>query len=158
MEAKISLEMMALAVGEAERAAGDGEVPVGAVLVDEQGSVLAADHNRTITLNDPTAHAEMLVLRRGAGILRNYRLLNTTLYVTVEPCVMCMGAIVHARISQIIFGAYDPKWGGAGSLYDLASDTRLNHRVAAVGGVMEDRCRQMMRDFFQARRVDKNGG
>lgn len=157
-ETRISLEMMALAVGEAEQAALEGEVPVGAVLVDDRGSVLAADHNRTITLNDPTAHAEVLVLRLAAGIAGNYRLLNTTLYVSIEPCVMCMGAIIHARVSHIIFGAYDPKWGAAGSLYDLTSDPRLNHRVTAVGGVMEARCGQMMRDFFQARRAARSGG
>lgn len=150
--------MMTLAVDQAELAAEAGEVPVGAVLVDDQGAVIAVAHNQTITLNDPTAHAEMLAVRRAARILGNYRLLNTTLYVTVEPCVMCMGAIVHARISHVIFGAYDPKWGGAGSLYNLPFDTRLNHRVAVSGGVMEDRCRQIMRDFFQARRMEKKTG
>ena len=158
MDITISHEMMRLAVDQAELAAEAGEVPVGAVLIDDQGEVIAAAHNQTITLNDPTAHAEMMAVRRAARILGNYRLLNTTLYVTIEPCVMCMGAIVHARISHVIFGAYDPKWGGAGSLYDLASDTRLNHRVAVTGGVMEDRCRQKMRDFFQARRIEKKIG
>lgn len=158
MDITISHEMMRLAVDQAELAAEAGEVPVGAVLIDDQGEVIAAAHNQTITLNDPTAHAEMMAVRRAARILGNYRLLNTTLYVTIEPCVMCMGAIVHARISHVIFGAYDPKWGGAGSLYDLASDTRLNHRVAVTGGVMEDRCRQTMRDFFQARRIEKKIG
>jgi tRNA(adenine34) deaminase len=155
MDTTIALEMMTLAVDQAELAADAGEVPVGAVLVDDQGAVIAAAHNQTITLNDPTAHAEILAVRRAARILGNYRLLNTTLYVTVEPCVMCMGAIVHARVSHVIFGAYDLKWGGAGSLYDLASDTRLNHRVAVTGGVMKNRCRQMMREFFHMRRMEK---
>lgn len=158
LNTEIALEMMALAVREAEQAALEGEVPVGAVLVDDRGSVLAADHNRTITRNDPTAHAEVLVLRRAAGIAGNYRLLNTTLYVSIEPCVMCMGAIVHARVSRLVFGAYDPKWGAAGSLYDLTSDARLNHRVTAVGGVMAARCGQVMREFFQARRAEKSSG
>jgi len=148
----VSCETMVLALGQAELAADAGEVPVGAVLVDGAGAVIAAAHNQTIKLNDPTAHAEILVLRGAARLLGNYRLLNTTLYVTIEPCVMCMGAIVHARISHVVFGAYDPKWGGAGSLYDLASDARLNHRVSVTSGVLADQCRRMMREFFRARR------
>jgi tRNA(adenine34) deaminase len=152
MDMMASREKMALAIGKAELAADAGEVPVGAVLVDGAGAVIAAAHNQTITLNDPTAHAEILALRGAARLLGNYRLLNTTLYVTVEPCVMCMGAIVHARISHVVFGAYDPKWGGAGSLYDLASDVRLNHRVSVTGGVLAERCSRMMQEFFQARR------
>jgi len=152
MDMMVSCETMVLALGQAELAADAGEVPVGAVLVDGAGAVIAAAHNQTIKLNDPTAHAEILVLRGAARLLGNYRLLNTTLYVTIEPCVMCMGAIVHARISHVVFGAYDPKWGGAGSLYDLASDARLNHRVSVTSGVLADQCRRMMREFFRARR------
>jgi len=148
-------QMMTQALQQAERAADDGEVPIGAVLVDVRGAVLSAARNQTITRNDPTAHAEILVLRGGGRRLGNYRLLNTTLYVTIEPCVMCMGAIVHARISHVIFGAYDCKWGAAGSLYDLSSDTRLNHRVMVTGGVMEERCKKVMQHFFQSRRTAK---
>ena len=144
---------MKLALIEAEKAAKKNEIPIGAVLVSQAGDILAASHNQTISLNDPTAHAEILVLREGALQTQNYRLLNTILYVTIEPCVMCMGALVHARISQLIYGARDPKWGGAGSLYDLAGDTRLNHRVETIEGVSEDECRALMQDFFRSKRL-----
>jgi tRNA(adenine34) deaminase len=101
---------------------------------------------------DPTAHAEILALRQAAQKTQNYRLLNTTLYVTIEPCVMCMGAIVHARISALVFGAKDPRWGGAGSLYNLAADNRLNHQVEIIEGICEDECRSLMQDFFRSKR------
>jgi tRNA(adenine34) deaminase len=146
------IELMNLAINEAKKAADKAEVPIGAVLVSHTGDILTASHNQPITLNDPTAHAEILVLREAAQKVQNYRLLNTILYVTVEPCVMCMGAIVHARISQVVYGATDPKWGGAGSLYDLAADKRLNHRVEIIGGVCEDECRALMQDFFRSKR------
>jgi tRNA(adenine34) deaminase len=136
----------------AERAAAMGEVPVGAVLVSADGRRLAEAHNAVRTRNDPTAHAEMRALREGARILGNYRLLNTILYVTIEPCVMCMGAIVHARVARVVFGAPDPRWGAAGSLYDFARDVRLNHRPEIVAGVREDACRSIMQAFFRARR------
>src|SRR5210317_1338040 len=122
-------KFMRLALVEAKKAGQMGEVPIGAILVSEDGHVLSATHNRTIDLADPTAHAEILALREAALKINNYRLLNTSLYVTVEPCMMCMGAIVHARVSSVIFGTADPKWGAAGSLYNLAEDDRLNHRV-----------------------------
>lgn len=144
---------MQLALQEAENAAQKGEVPVGAILVDENGEVLSAAHNQTITLSDPTAHAEILALREAARAVGNYRLLNTTLYVTIEPCIMCMGAIVHARVAALVYGAADPKWGGAGSLYDLAADRRLNHRLGVVSGVCEPDCRKLLQNFFQARRT-----
>jgi tRNA(adenine34) deaminase len=143
---------MALALEAAKKAGQIGEVPIGAVLVAKNGEILAVAHNQTAGLCDPTAHAEILALREAAVKLNNYRLLNTTLYVTVEPCMMCMGAIVHARIAQVVWGAGDPKWGAAGSLYNFAEDDRLNHRVEIIKGVCEDVCRTLMQDFFRARR------
>ncbi|MEE4263416.1 MAG: tRNA adenosine(34) deaminase TadA [Desulfobacteraceae bacterium] len=144
---------MALALSEAEKAGQMGEVPIGAILVSEDGQILSATHNRTIDLADPTAHAEILALREAALKINNYRLLNTTLYVTVEPCIMCMGAIVHARISKLVFGTGDSKWGAAGSLYDFAQDDRLNHRVAITKGVCRQECRHLIQDFFRAKRL-----
>ena len=143
---------MKLALIEAKKAGQMGEVPIGAILVSENEAILSATHNRTIDLVDPTAHAEILALREAALKANNYRLLNTTLYVTVEPCIMCMGAIVHARISKVVFGAADPKWGAAGSLYHFAEDERLNHRVAITKGVCEQECRSLMQEFFRAKR------
>ena len=146
------IKLMKLAISEAKKAAEKAEVPIGAVLVSHNGDILAASHNQPISLNDPTAHAEILTLRQAAQKAQNYRLLNTILYVTIEPCVMCMGALVHARVSQLVYGAKDPKWGGAGSLYDLAGDNRLNHRVEIIAGVCEDECRALMQDFFRSKR------
>jgi tRNA(adenine34) deaminase len=144
---------MALALEEAKKAGQMGEVPVGAVLVAENGEVLSSAGNRTIAQADPTAHAEVLALRRAATNIRNYRLLNSTLYVTVEPCIMCMGALVHARVLRLVFGADDPKWGAAGSLYNFAQDERLNHRVEVLQGVLEENCRALMQNFFRAKRI-----
>ena len=146
-------KMMKIALNEAEKARRLGEVPIGALVVTDRNQVMAAEHNRTITLNDPTAHAEILALRQGAEQTQNYRLLNTTLYVTIEPCMMCMGAIVHARISTLVFGARDPKWGSAGSLYNLATDNRFNHQVQIIEGICEDECRSLMQDFFRLKRL-----
>ncbi len=150
-------EFMNLAL-EWGRAAGDeGEVPVGAVLVGDDQEVLAAAHNRTIGRKDPTAHAEILALREAARKIQNYRLLNTTLYVTVEPCVMCMGAIIHARVATVVFGAPDPKWGAAGSLYNFSENPRFNHHPEIVAGVNAEACASLMRNFFKARRRGKRG-
>jgi tRNA(adenine34) deaminase len=143
---------MNLALEEAKRAGAEDEVPVGAVLVSEEGRVVSSGRNRVISLVDPTAHAEILSIRQAALRIGNYRLLNTTLYVTVEPCAMCMGAIIHARISRVVFGARDEKWGAAGSLYDFSKDDRFNHRPEIVGGVSEEECRELIRDFFRAKR------
>jgi tRNA(adenine34) deaminase len=143
---------MALALEEARKAEALGEVPVGAVLVDAEGRVLARAHNRTIADADPSAHAEILALRAAARIRGNYRLLNTTLYVTIEPCLMCMGALVHARVARVVFGPRDPKWGAAGSLYQVAADQRLNHRIDIVEGILLDDCRALIQDFFRRRR------
>jgi tRNA(adenine34) deaminase len=144
---------MKIALEEACRARQIDEVPVGAVLVTASGELLATAHNRTIVEQDPTAHAEILALRTAAGKLRNYRLLNTTLYVTVEPCVMCTGALVHARVGRLVFGALDPKWGGAGSLYNLAADPRLNHQIEVVAGVCAEECRELMQAYFRSKRI-----
>ncbi|MBI5593356.1 MAG: tRNA adenosine(34) deaminase TadA [Deltaproteobacteria bacterium] len=144
--------VMNLALSEAAAAFQEEEVPVGAVLISESGSVLASTHNQTISLSDPTAHAEILALRHAAKLIQNYRLLNTTLYVTVEPCMMCMGAIIHARVGRLIYGAGDSRWGAAGSLYDLSADKRLNHRLEVISGVCETECREILQRFFRDRR------
>jgi len=144
--------LMNLALSEAAAAFQEEEVPVGAVLVSESGLVLASTHNQTISLSDPTAHAEILALRHAARQIQNYRLLNTTLYVTVEPCIMCMGAIIHARVSRLVYGAGDSKWGAAGSLYDLSADKRLNHGLEVIHGVCENKCIEILQRFFRDRR------
>ncbi|MEW6261086.1 MAG: tRNA adenosine(34) deaminase TadA [Thermodesulfobacteriota bacterium] len=151
-ETSFSIEWMHTAIEEAEKAFRLGEVPVGAVLVDAESRILAQDGNRTIASLDPTAHAEIRVLRQAARLLGNYRLLNTTLYVTIEPCVMCMGALIHARVQRIVYGAPDPRWGACGSLYDFSVDTRFNHHPAVFGGILEEPCRRLMQDFFRERR------
>jgi tRNA(adenine34) deaminase len=145
-------DYMRLALEQARLAESIDEVPVGAVLVSASGEVLAAAHNRTIAGQDPTAHAEILVLRQGAQILQNYRLLNTTLYVTVEPCIMCAGALVHARVARLVFGAADLRWGAAGSLYNAVGDRRLNHQLEVVPGVCGDQCRELLQGFFRQKR------
>jgi tRNA(adenine34) deaminase len=143
---------MTQAIEEAKIAFSEGEVPVGAVLADDENRILARAHNQPIALNDPTAHAEILALRRGSAACGNYRLNGGILVVTIEPCLMCMGAAIHARIARLVFGAFDPKAGAAGSLYDLGRDDRLNHRVEVVSGIMEDDCQNLMRRFFRTRR------
>jgi tRNA(adenine34) deaminase len=143
---------MQMAIDQALAAGREDEVPVGAVIVDADRQVLALDHNRTIGNCDPSAHAEINVLRAAARRIQNYRLLSTTLYVTIEPCAMCMGAIVHARVKTVVFGAFDAKWGAAGSLYQLGQDSRINHRVEIITGICEERCRRIIQDFFRKRR------
>ena len=142
---------MRLALVEAEKAAALGEVPVGAVLVDGNG-LLAAAGNSPIRQCDPTAHAEILALRAAAGLRANYRLPDTTLYVTLEPCPMCMGALVQARVRRLVYGASDPKGGAAHSLYNLGDDPRLNHRLEVVGGLLAEECGRLLKDFFRAKR------
>jgi tRNA(adenine34) deaminase len=146
-------QLMQEALSEAGAALEAGEVPVGAVLTDSNGGIIARAHNQSIALNDPTAHAEILVMRRAAAVRRNYRLPNTFLFVTIEPCPMCVGAAVHARIARLVFGAADPKGGAAGSLYNLAEDRRLNHCMEVTGGIMEEECRAIMQTLFQMRRA-----
>ena len=134
------------------RAAADGEVPVGAVLVRD-GQVVGEGWNRPIGSDDATAHAEVQALRDAGARLGNYRLPGTTLYVTLEPCVMCAGALVHARVARVVYGAADPKGGAAGSVFDLLpSDARFNHRVACEGGLMAEECGELLRAFFRERR------
>lgn len=136
----------------ADRAAAEGEVPVGAVLIGPDGQVLAEGWNRPIALHDPTAHAEIMAMRAGAAVLGNYRLTGCSLYVTLEPCAMCAGAIIHARIARLVFGARDPKAGAVASVYDLIARPQLNHAVAWSGGVQEAECAEQLRAFFRARR------
>jgi tRNA(adenine34) deaminase len=150
---KQHIKFMKLALNQAKKAGQKEEVPIGAVLVSESGEILAVSLNQTISLVDPTAHAEIITLRKAAQKILNYRLLRTTLYVTIEPCIMCMGAIVHARISRVVFGAHDPKWGAAGSLYNFADDARLNHRPEIIQGICEDECRTLIQDFFRDKRI-----
>ena len=141
----------------AQRAADQGEVPVGAVLVlnDE---IISEGWNQPIGLHDPSAHAEMMALRAGSRRVENYRLGGTTLYVTLEPCVMCAGAIIHARVQRLVFGARDPKAGAVDSVYDVIARPQLNHAVAWQGGVMEADCGEILRRFFRARRASAGTG
>ena len=147
------LKWMALALAEAERAAAAGEIPVGAVVVQD-GAVLAAAGNASIAEQDPTGHAEVRALRHAGRAAGTYRLPGAILYATVEPCVMCMGAALHARVARLVFGCPDPKGGAAGSLYTLGDDPRLNHRIAVTGGVGADLSRRLLQAFFRARRPE----
>jgi tRNA(adenine34) deaminase len=145
-------QLMEHALLEAEKGFQKGEVPVGALLSDPNGKIIAKAHNLPISRNDPTAHAEILVLRDAGAYYNNYRLTGSTLVVTLEPCIMCMGAAFHARVSRLVFGAFDPKSGAAGSLYDLPQDGRFNHRIDVVSGIMEKTCKRQLQNFFQLRR------
>jgi len=143
---------MDLALEEARKAEAQGEVPVGAVIVDAAGNVIAGGFNQPISTHDPTAHAEIVAMREAARIVGNYRLTGLTLYCTMEPCVMCAGAIVHARIQRLIYGAADSRAGAAGSIYNIVADPRLNHQVSVVSGVREIECRKLVQRFFEDRR------
>ena len=145
-------QLMEPALQEGRKGLEKGEVPVGAVLAGPDGKIIARAHNQPVSKQDPTAHAEILVLRKAGALQGNYRLLDCTLVVTIEPCPMCMGAALNARISRLVFGAFDPKAGAAGSLYNLAEDSRLNHRIEVISGIMEKECADQLRDFFRARR------
>jgi len=144
-------EFMGLALEEARCAAADGEVPIGAVVVLD-GRVIGRGHNRPIGAADPTAHAEILALREAAGEIKNYRLPRAVLYVTVEPCPMCCGAALQARLARVVYGAPDPKAGAARSLYRLLEDSRLNHEATVTGGVRSEECAALITEFFRARR------
>ncbi|MBF0451936.1 MAG: nucleoside deaminase [Candidatus Magnetomorum sp.] len=150
-------DFMQMAVQEAHQSVFIDEVPVGAILVHSQ-KILAKAHNQTISLADPTAHAEILAIRKATQIVNNYRLPGATLYVTLEPCIMCMGAIIHARIERIVFGAKDSKWGGCGSLYHLECDHRLNHSIQVTEGIHEQECREIIQQFFHKKRKKKTNG
>jgi len=145
-------DFMKIALEEAESGYRRGEVPVGAVLVRE-GIVLAQAHNSPIANNDPSAHAEMLVLRQAGEKLGNYRLAGTELYVTIEPCIMCAGAITHARVERVIFGARDPKCGAVVSLYNIFDDKRLNHQVKITDGILREECGEIISRFFKEKRI-----
>ncbi len=142
---------MQAALAEATLAEAAGEVPIGAVVVLEE-HIIGRGHNTPIATSDPTAHAEIQAIRDAARQMKNYRLVDTTLYTTVEPCLMCMGALVSARIKRLVFGCFDPKAGAAGSLYNIALDTRLNHRLDITSGVCEEECRTLLQRFFREKR------
>jgi tRNA(adenine34) deaminase len=144
-------EFMGLALEEARRAAAAGEVPIGAIVV-QQGKLLACSGNRTIRDCDPTAHAEIVVLREASRLVGNYRLAETTLYVTVEPCSMCAGAMIQARVPRLVYGADDTKGGAIRSCFEILSDKRLNHRVEVTAGVLAAECAAIMQSFFAERR------
>lgn len=150
--AERDLFFMETALEEARRAGQRGEVQIGAVLVDAAGALLASDGNRGIELHDPSAHAEILVLRRAGKLVGNYRLSGTTLYVTVEPCVMCAGALVHARVARLVFGADDEKAGGVVSRYRVGADSRLNHTLQVESGMLAEECAALLQNFFRSRR------
>lgn len=151
MQAALDRQFMQQAIEQAHLAAIAGEVPVGAVLVRD-GQVISKAFNKPITNHDPSAHAEMLALRQAALAEQNYRLPGTTLYVTLEPCAMCVGAMLHARVDRIVFGAPDPKTGAAGSVVDLFAIKQINHQTSIEGGIMGDECGQLLRNFFKGRR------
>lgn len=142
---------MQIALEQAKLAESLGEVPVGALIVKD-GEIIAAAHNQPIGLHDPSAHAEIQAIRKAAKILGNYRLVDCTLYVTLEPCVMCTGAIQHARIAQLVYGAHDPKTGACGSVINLMTEDKLNHHTAVIAGVLAEPCGDMLSQFFKRRR------
>lgn len=147
-------ELMHAALELARRAEAEGEVPVGAVVVKD-GSIIGRGYNAPISRHDPTAHAEMMAMREAAQHLGNYRLIDCELFVTLEPCVMCVGAMFHARIARVVFGACDPKTGACGSVLDLFGEQRLNHHAEAKGGVLAQECSALLSDFFARRRAEQ---
>jgi len=150
------LEYMQEALAEARLAWAADEVPIGALVVNPVGEIIGRGHNRPIAAQDPTAHAEIIALRQAAARIGNYRLPGCSLYVTIEPCIMCVGALLQARIQRLVFGAADPKGGAIVSLYRLADDPRLNHRMEVVAGVAAEQCRQLLQNFFRRKRRPDN--
>ncbi len=150
------LLFMKEALREAMKAERLGEVPVGAVVVHE-GRIIARGYNKRESMNDPTAHAEIIAIKKASRRLKNWRLSGTTLYVTLEPCLMCMGAILQARIPRLVFASFDPKAGACGSLYDLSQDRRLNHRIEVCSGICDDEAGRLLREFFVKVRTTKEG-
>jgi tRNA(adenine34) deaminase len=143
----------------AKRAAAEGEVPVGAVIIDNEiNRILGEGWNQPIRMVDPVAHAEICAIRQAAANRRNYRLTNTTLYVTLEPCVMCAGALIHARVGRVVYGAADPKAGAAGSVFSVLGTDRLNHIVEVLPGVLDTECSHLLSDFFRNRRAQHKLG
>lgn len=151
MQAELDRQFMQQALDQARLASIAGEVPVGAVLVRD-GKIISTGFNQPISKSDPSAHAEMMALRAAAQVELNYRLPGTTLYVTLEPCIMCAGAMLHARVERVVFGAADPKTGAAGSVLNVFSEKQVNHQTQVEGGIMSDECGQVLRDFFKGRR------
>lgn len=148
-------DYMKVAIGEARKAIDKDEVPVGAVIVYE-GRIIARAHNQIVLLHDPTAHAEMIAITQAADYLKNERLINTSVYVTIEPCPMCAGAMVLSRVKRLFYGAADPKTGSCGSLMNIAQDSRLNHSITVKKGLMEEECRLLMQEFFKRKRYSNN--
>ena len=151
VESSVNEKYIKEALKQADKAQKKDEVPVGAVLV-HKGKIVARGHNRNIELNDPTAHAEIIAIREACKKLKNHRLNGCKLYVTLEPCAMCAGALVLARASEIIFGAYDPKTGACGSVFNIADNKKLNHRIKVTGGVLEKYCSSLLKKFFRSKR------
>ncbi|WP_046330430.1 tRNA adenosine(34) deaminase TadA [Polynucleobacter duraquae] len=151
MQAELDRQFMQQALDQAKLAGAAGEVPVGAVLVRD-GLVISTGFNQPISNSDPSAHAEMMALRTAARDESNYRLPGTTLYVTLEPCTMCAGAMLHARVERVVFGAADPKTGAAGSVLNIFSEKQINHQTQVEGGIMSEECGQILRNFFKERR------
>lgn len=143
---------MRLAIDEARKAGERGEVPVGAVVVDTHQEILSVAGNNSIESSDPAGHAEMVAMRMAGKKIGNYRLLDTTIYVTIEPCVMCAGAMIHARIGRLVYGAFDPKAGGVVSCYQLGRDGRLNHALIVEGGILAEECAELLTSFFKKKR------
>jgi len=154
----VDAEAMRLALEQAELAYAAGEVPVGAVVLDAQGQLIGSGFNRTISDSDPTGHAEIVALRAAAMHLGNYRLPGASLYVTLEPCIMCIGAMLHARLGRVIYGATDPKTGACGSVLGVQAIPQLNHQTIVEGGVLADECAAMLRRFFRERRAQAKAG
>lgn len=147
------LDYMHLAIEEALAAEAAGEVPVGAILVSPEGEILGRGNNQVLRTSDPTAHAEIVAMRAAGQVLQNYRLLGSTLYCTLEPCSMCAGAILHARVARLVYAARDPKAGACGSVLSVMNHPALNHRVEVVEGVLAEECSTMLTSFFRARRA-----
>jgi tRNA(Arg) A34 adenosine deaminase TadA len=151
MHANEDAKWMERALDQARVALQQGEVPVGALVIKD-GELLGAGHNRNLLDRDPTAHAEVVALRQAAGRIGNYRLTGCTMYATIEPCAMCAGALIHARIARLVYGAADPKAGAAGSVLQVLNHASLNHRMEVTAGVLGDRCSEILQDFFRQRR------
>lgn len=151
----IDSRFMQMAIRQAQIAQENGDVPIGCVIV-HQNQVIAKGYNQREMLNDPTAHAEMIALTQAAESVGSWRLNGCSVYVTLEPCPMCAGALVLARVDRLIFGCFDPKAGACGSLYNIVDDKRLNHRIPTVSGVLEQNCSQLLSDFFAQRRLEKS--
>lgn len=145
---------MRVSLKEAQKARGLNEVPVGACIVDGEGDLLAAAFNRTITDNDPTAHAEIVALRSAASQVKNYRLTGVTVYSTIEPCVMCAGALVNARVKRLVYGADDLRFGAVRTHFGIGLTNDLNHRIEVVSGILEEECRELLQEFFRIRRSE----